>query len=99
MRMKIKIEDEAVKGKYSDVVRITHTPYTFIIEFAQLIPPAEEGEAPTVSVHTRIVMSPQHAKAMLLALQDNVKKWETSFGEIKLPKTPGKFKPPSTLYQ
>ncbi len=29
-------------------------------------------------------MAPQHAKALLGALEDNVKKYESQFGEIKI---------------
>lgn len=94
---KIVIEEKAITGIYSDVVRVINNPYTFIIDFAQLIPPVSENENPLIKIHTRIIMSPQHAKALLKALEDNIKKWEKTFGEIKAPE-PGKGAPPTHLY-
>lgn len=83
------VREEVKKGVYCDAIRIMHNPYGFTIDFAQGIP-EETGEI-TFLVHSRIVMSPQHAKAMLLALEENVKKWEASFGEVKLKKEPGVY--------
>ena len=42
-------------------------------------------QAPVVS---RVMMTPENAKQLLFALSDNVKKYETTFGEIK-PRTNG----------
>ncbi len=96
-RVRFEVEKEAEKARYSDAVRITHTPYTFILEFAQFVPPAQEGDAPKLVIHTRIAMSPQHAKALLKTLEENVRKWESSFGEIKIGKSD--YGPPSHLYR
>jgi len=36
-------------------------------------------------VHSRIIMAPPHAKAYLMALTDNIEKFESKYGEIKSP--------------
>ena len=38
---------------------------------------------PQARVQSRIVMSPENAKTLLMALRDNVAKYEQTFGEIK----------------
>jgi len=96
-RVRFEVEEGAERAKYSDAVRITHTPYTFILEFAQFVPPSQEGDPPRLVVHTRIAMSPQHAKALLKTLEENLKKWESAFGEIKIGKPD--YGPPTHLYR
>ena len=38
-------------------------------------------------VKSRVIISPIHTKTFLLALQDNIKKYEKKFGEIKVSKS------------
>ena len=40
-------------------------------------------------VKSRIVMTPEHAKRLAFALQDNLMKYEAQFGEIRLPERGG----------
>ncbi|HDD26433.1 MAG TPA: DUF3467 domain-containing protein [Acidilobales archaeon] len=86
MRVPKIIEKDGIidEAKYSDVVRISHTYTSFILDFGYFIPP-REGEEPKIYIHTRIYMSPQHAKLLLKALQDNIRKYEQKVGEIRLP--------------
>lgn len=78
---KIKIENDLKEGKYSNFVRVAHTPYEFLIDFGMGIP--EEME---INISSRIIMSPSHAKAFLRAIEDNIRKYETSFGTIPVVK-------------
>ena len=71
-------EDEGI-GTYSNLVMITHSPSEFILDFARHLP----GMA-SAKVMSRIIMTPQHAKMLLKALEQNIKKYEDRFGEIKL---------------
>ena len=65
---------------YSNFALITHSPSEIILDFARVLP-----NAPKSKVHARILMTPMHAKLLLNALADNLKKFEAQFGEIKLP--------------
>ena len=40
-------------------------------------------------VKSRIVMTPEHAKRLAMALQDNLMRYEAQFGEIRLPERGG----------
>ena len=42
------------------------------------------SEAEKAQVKSRIILAPEHAKRLLMALQDNVKKYEQQFGTIRL---------------
>ena len=65
---------------YANFALITHTASEIIIDFARVLP-----NAPKSKVHARIISTPMHAKLLLRALGENLKKFEAQFGEIKLP--------------
>lgn len=65
---------------YSNVVRIAHSPSELVFDFGRLLP----GES-DVHIKARVLMSPLSAKLLQRALADNLVKYETTFGEIKIP--------------
>ena len=71
----VKITDDELKGRYSNLVRITHTREEFILDFINLVPP--QG-----IVTARIVTSPGHLKRIIRALSANLERYEQTFGEI-----------------
>ena len=71
---------EGLKPLYTNLARISHSPADIVIDFAQILP--GEGKA---SVQARILMSPLSAKLLLRALQENLARYETAFGEINVP--------------
>jgi hypothetical protein len=78
-QINIEIGETEAEGIYSNLVLITHSPAEFIFDFARVLP----GK-PKAKVYSRIIKAPQHAKLFMLALQDNIKKYEEKHGEIKL---------------
>lgn len=95
-QINIELPPEQAEGIYSNLALITHSPAEFVIDFTRLLP-----GVPKTKVYARIIMTPQHAKGLLKALEENVKKYEEQYGEIKLHAgvTPGKhfgFQAPGT---
>ncbi len=80
--IKIELTPEVAGGHYSNFAVITHGATEFYLDFIALAP-----NMPQAKVQSRIIMTPENAKNLLGALMENVKRYETSFGEIK-PKTP-----------
>jgi hypothetical protein len=76
-QINIKITDEVLQGKYSNNMQVMHTKEEFVIDFMNIFPP-------NGIVNSRIIVSPGHLKRMTNALQDNLKKYEGKFGEIKM---------------
>lgn len=66
--------------QYANFALIMHTPGEIIVNFASVMPGMQSAP-----IHTRIVMTPLHAKMMLNALAENLQKYEAQFGEIKQP--------------
>lgn len=80
-QINIEIAPEMAGGIYSNLAVITHSQSEFIVDFVQMLP-----GIPKPKVASRIVMTPEHAKRLLMALHDNIAKYESENGEIKLRK-------------
>lgn len=74
--MQVKMTDEMLRGVYANMAQIAHTPEEFILDFMNLFPP-------TGTVTARVILSPQHVKRIVAALQENIKRYEDQFGVIK----------------
>ena len=89
-QINIELSEEIAEGVYSNLAMIAHSNSEFVIDFIRLMP-----GVPKAKVKSRIVITPEHAKRFLLALKDNIEKYETSFGPIKrtddMPKFPMNF--------
>ncbi len=81
-RIQIQLDQDIADGHYSNLVIINHSPAEFIMDFARVVP-----GSPKAKVQTRTILNPIHAKNLLKTLEQNIKKYEDTFGEIKaLPK-------------
>ena len=77
-QINIELSEEIAEGIYSNLAMIAHSNSEFVIDFIRLMP-----GVPKAKVKSRIVITPEHAKRLLVALKDNIKKYEEIFGEIK----------------
>ncbi|HPN38976.1 MAG TPA: DUF3467 domain-containing protein [Melioribacteraceae bacterium] len=78
-QINIELGEKEAEGIYSNLAIITHSGAEFIIDFTRIVP-----GVPKAKVHARIITTPQHAKTFMLALKDNIEKYESRFGEIKI---------------
>ena len=74
----IELTEEMADGTYANLAIITHSFAEFVIDFVNVMP-----NVPKAKVKSRIVMTPQHAKRLMKALIDNVKRYEAQNGNIK----------------
>ena len=81
--IKIELTPEIAQGKYANLAVISHGPSELFLDMICLAP-----NTPQAKVQSRIIMTPENAKQLLFALQDNIKKYESVFGEIN-PRVPG----------
>jgi len=79
-QINIELDEKVSSGEYANFVVVTHSPAEFVMDFTRILP-----GVPKAKVHSRIIMAPQHAKAYLVALNDNINKFESKHGEIKMP--------------
>jgi len=76
--IKIELTPEVAAGHYANLAVISHSGQEFFIDFIAVAP-----NMPQAKVQSRIIMTPENAKNLLGALNDNIKKYEQTFGEIK----------------
>lgn len=69
-----------LESQYVNFVRISHTGSEFVMDFSLLLPGVKNPK-----VDSRLVMSPIAAKLFLGAMSENLKRYETKFGEITIP--------------
>lgn len=82
-QIQIKASDEKIKGEYSNVMQILHTKEEFVMDFLNVF-------SPTGTLNSRIIVSPGHFKRMAKAMQENLKKYEDSFGKVEESEVPSK---------
>ena len=76
-QINIELSEDVAQGEYSNLAIITHSTAEFIVDFVSMMP-----GAPKAKVKSRIILTPQHAKRLLKALNENVRKFESQHGEI-----------------
>jgi len=77
-QVNIEIDEKTAEGTYSNLAVINHSVSEFVVDFISLMP-----GAPKAKVKSRVILTPQHAKKLLKALHENVKKFETVHGPIQ----------------
>jgi len=77
-KINIELDQEVAEGIYSNLAVINHSVSEFIVDFVSLMP-----GSPKAKVKSRIILSPQHAKRLKNALEDNINRFEKSNGKIK----------------
>ena len=83
-QIKIELDDNVGQGEYVNLAIVTHSPAEFVMDFIRVLPGMTKSK-----VKYRIIMAPMHAKTLMMALKDNINKYENKFGEIKVTKGKG----------
>ena len=78
-QLQIELKEEVAQGTYANLAIITHSTSEFVVDFVRIMP-----GLPKAGVQSRIVMTPEHAKRLMYALQDNVAKFEKEFEDLRI---------------
>lgn len=93
-QLNIELTEDVAEGIYSNLAVITHSNAEFIIDFVKVLP-----GVPKAKVKSRIILTPQHAKRLVKALHENIRKFEAVHGtitEVEGNSVPMHFGNPST---
>ena len=85
-QLNIELSEEIAEGIYSNLAIITHSNSEFVLDFIRVMP-----GVPKAKVKARVVLTPEHAKRLLVAIQDNIEKFENANGRIKMQAEPTGF--------
>ena len=78
----IELAENIAEGNYSNLSIISHSTSEFIIDFATMLP-----GLPKAKVKSRVILTPEHAKRLLLSLQDNITRYESNIAKIEIPRS------------
>lgn len=73
----VELTEDIAEGIYANLAMIAHSNSEFIVDFIRLMP-----GVPKAKVKARIILTPEHAKRLLAALKENIRKFEESYGDI-----------------
>ena len=79
-QLQIELPEAVAQGTYANLAIMTHSTSEFILDFVSVMP-----GMPKANVQSRIIMTPEHVKRLMYALQDNIVKYEQTFGQIRMP--------------
>jgi len=79
IQLQIQLDDAVADGQYINMALVNHTETEFTLDFIYVQP-----QQPKARVRSRIITNPKHMKRLLMAMQDNVSKFEAKFGSIVL---------------
>lgn len=79
-QLDIELNHEVAQGTYANLAIISHSTSEFIVDFIRIMPGVPKAE-----VKSRVILTPEHAKRLMLALQDNIRKFEQNNGTIRIP--------------
>ncbi len=77
-KLEIELPADVAVGHYANLAIVAHSPSEFILDFAAILP-----GMPKAKVKSRIILTPEHAKRVMLSLQENIARYEKQFGPIK----------------
>lgn len=77
-QINIELSEEIAEGVYANLAMIAHSNSEFVLDFIRLMP-----GVPKAKVKARIILTPEHARRLLNALEDNIGKYEDNFGTIR----------------
>jgi hypothetical protein len=89
-QINIELTEDVAQGTYSNLAVINHSAAEFVVDFIRIMPGMPK---PNARVMSRIILTPEHAKRLVAALEDNVSKYESVYGPIKEVKGPGPVMP------
>ncbi|RZJ61224.1 MAG: DUF3467 domain-containing protein [Hymenobacter sp.] len=77
--LNIELSEAIAEGEYANLALIAHSSSEFVVDFIRLLP-----GVPKAKVKARVILTPEHAKRLLAALEENIQRFEQTYGLIKV---------------
>lgn len=75
--IQIELPEDMVEGTYANLVVVSHSSSDFVLDFIRIVPVPGAQKA---QVKSRVILTPDNAKRLLFALQNNIAKFEGQAG-------------------
>lgn len=76
--LKVEFTREVAAGHYCNLAAISHNATEFFIDFISNVP-----NMPYANVLSRIILAPENTKALLETLNENIQRYEFTYGTIE----------------
>src|SRR5512142_2056730 len=83
VQLQIEIDPATANGVFVNMAMVNHTETEFTLDLVYVQP-----QAPKATVRVRAITTPKHMKRLLLAIQENLARYEARFGAIELGDAP-----------
>lgn len=88
--LNLEVPDEVARGEYSNLVAVAHSMSEFVMDFARIMPGMKNA-----FVVSRVILTPDHAKRLLMTLHQNIAGYERVHGPIEIPESEDRNESPS----
>ena len=78
-KLQIQMDDDVAQGIYVNLAMVHHEETEFVMDMMYVQPHRQRA-----TVRARVISSPQHTKRLMMALQEQVSRYEQRFGTIEL---------------
>ena len=82
-QISVQSDPQSAAGVYSNLMLISHRKEEFVLDFLFAHPQQLAAGQANASLRTRVITSPEHVKRIVRALQENIARYESKFGEIQ----------------
>ena len=80
--MNVQTDPKTATGVYANMMMVTHRPEEFVLDYLFAPPQTPDAEESVALLRSRVIVAPAHAKRILRALEDNLRRYEANFGPI-----------------
>jgi hypothetical protein len=80
-QMAVQADPATSLGVYANLMMVSHRKEEFILDFL-FVPPQQNTGGQSAALRSRVITTPEHAKRIVRALQENIQRYEASFGAI-----------------
>ena len=91
IQIQLELDPVTANGVFVNSAFVNHTDTEFTLDliYVQPGPPGPPGTSLKATVRARAITTPKHLKRLLLAIQDNLSKYEARFGPVDVGSMPG----------
>jgi hypothetical protein len=82
-QIQVQIDGQHATGVYSNLMMITHRKEEFILDFLFVQPQRTPQGQAIASLRSRVITTPEHMKRILKAMEENISRYEQTFGVIQ----------------
>jgi uncharacterized protein DUF3467 len=82
-QISIQLDTQNATGVYSNLMMISHRKEEFILDFLFVQPQRTPQGQAVANLRSRVITTPEHMKRILKAIEENVGRYEQTFGAIQ----------------